>query len=398
MPWFEYEGQCPNGTAIAGRLEAVDHDAARDMLGETMRIALRDVRQAEAPPIRRPISEEEFLFFNEQLASLASIGVALDQGLTQLARDVRSPRLRKFIQDIAADLHKGESLENAVAARESQLPALYSRVVRAGIQTGNLPAALLGLNQHMRLMGETRRILWETLSYPVFVLIVGLAIISFFLLTIVPQFKVMFADFGTSLPGPTLLLLNLAEAYPTILVSAAAFVVAAVLGWRALRLWPGGQVVREDVVGHLPIVGRVYRASLVARFVRSVEVGVQAGLPLPEALRLAGGVTGSRRVDRDADRIAAAVEQGKSVFEAVQLCSLIPGIFGYTLQVALGRDVLPQALAGLSESYENRAIHYQGLLRVLMFPVVVAMVGLILLFGVFALFLPLITLINSVSG
>jgi type IV pilus assembly protein PilC len=398
VPWFEYEGLAPGGTAVAGRIEAESHEAARRVLSETMQVTLGEVRTAEVRPAKAPISAEEFQFFNEQLASLASAGLALDEGLQQLARDVDSPRLRRFIDDVVSDLRRGEPLEQAIGKHEAQLPVLYSRVIRAGIQTGRLPETLLDLNQHLRLMGQTRQVLWEILSYPVLLLAVGLTIVSVFFLAVVPQFRVIFSDFGTDLPAPTALLMAVSEGFPTILIVGGLILACVVIGWRLLPRLPRGRPIREWILARVPIVGRVYRASLVSRFVRSVATGVQAGIPLPDALRLAGGVTGSPGLGAEADRVAAAVEQGGSIFNATQLCVWIPVIFGYTVQVALGRDALPAALLQLSESYESRATHYQSMLKVVLFPGVVIFVGGLMALGVIGLFMPMVCLINAVSG
>lgn len=398
MPWFEYEGQCPNGTAISGRVEAADHDSARNMLAETMGVTLTDIRRVKQPPPRVAIGDDDFTFFNEQLASLASAGIALDEGLEQLGKDVRSGKLRKFIDAIVTDLRNGVTLEDAIAKHETGLPVLYSRVIHAGVQNGQLPGTLLGLNQHLRLMGQTRRILWETLSYPIFLMFVALLIISFFFLKLVPQFKEILSDFGATLPAPTLLLLRMSDAYPQLLATGAVITIGTILVWQLLRTSRGGRITRELVVSHMPVVGNVYRASLTSRFVRSVATSILAGIPLPESLRLAGGVTGSPGLEAESDRVARAVEEGNSVFEATQLCVFVPAIFGYTVQLALGRSMLPSALLQLAETYEARASHFQATLRLVLFPAVVAGVGCFIAFAVIGLFMPLVTLLNSVSG
>ncbi len=398
MPWFEYEGQCPNGTAIRGRIEAEDHDSASEMLTRTMHLTVTDVRQAKAPPPPSPISEDDLIFFNEQLASLASAGMALDEGLEQLARDVHSKRLRRFIEDIVSDLREGQSLDEAIARHESRLPVLYSRVIRAGVKGGDLAATLLSLNQHMRLMGQTRHVLWETLSYPLFVLFGTFALMAFFFLDLVPQFKEIYSDFGAHLPGPTLLMLEISDSFPQILLGTIIVVVGLFVLWQLLRTTQSGRIFREGVFCRVPMIGRLYEASLISRFVRSVATSVQVGISLPEALKLAGGVTGSPRLVAESELVAEEVERGQPIFQATQICAMIPAIFGYTVQVAVGRDALPASLNQLAESYEARALHYHSLLRVVLFPVLVAFVGAVIAFGVIGLWLPLVTLINSVSG
>lgn len=397
MPWFEYEGVTPGGTAIAGRLEAADHEeATRDLA--LMQIQVNELHKAAKPPRPSRLTADDLIFFNDQLASLAQAGIALDEGLAQLAHDLESSRLKRWILELVEDLRRGVPLDQAITAREQGLPILYSRVIRAGVESGDLPATLLNLNQHLRLAGEARRVFWELASYPLLVAVLAITMISAFNLLLVPQFADIFRDFGTQLPGLTILLLNIAEHYPAIMIAVGVVLVLIVLLWRSLRLSRGGRVVRERIMLHLPLVGSLTRSSLIARFMRMVSNAVGTGLPLPEALRLSAEATGSDLLMRDADRVAAEVERGESVFVATQSARLIPPLFGFAVQVATGREALPAAVAQMARAYDNRATHALAMIRVVLFPVLIVCLGILMFFCVVGMFLPLVTLINSVSG
>lgn len=398
MPWFEYEGLTPGGTAIAGRVEAATREQAVEDLA-LMQVQVYTLSEPVPPPRRSAkLSEEDLVFFNQQLASLAEAGIALDDGLAQLAADVDSPRLRQWIEDLVMDLRRGIPLDQAIAAREQGLPLLYSRVIRAGIESGELAATLLNLNQHLRLAGATRRMVWELASYPLLVGVLALTVVSAFFVMVAPQFREIFMEFGTQLPALTSLMMDIADHYPTIMLVMILTTVALVIGWMSLRMSPTGLAIRESIIFRFPAIGRVHRASLIARFLRAVATAVATGIPLPQAMRLGAGATGSRALIKDAERLASEVEQGHSLFAANQSARLIPPLFGFCAQVAMGREALPTAIGQLAKSYENRAMHTQFLLRVSLFPLLVIVLGGFLLCAVSAMFLPLVHLINSVSG
>ncbi len=398
MAWFEYEGHTPGGTAIAGRIEAIDSDRARQEL-DRIQIDVRELRQADEPYRQKAgLSADDLVFFNEQLASLAEAGIALDEGLAQLARDLSSSRLRAWIEGLVEDLRRGVPIDKAIEKREAGLPILYSRVIRAGIESGELPATLLNLNQHLRLSGDTRRVMWELVSYPIIVMVLALSIASFFYGVIVPHAKEIFADFGTRLPVITQVMIGIGDNYWTIMVVAGLAVGAIIILWQSLRFSRAGLIWRESITLALPVLGRLYRASVIARFFRAVATSLATGIPLPQAMRLAAGATGSQLLDRDAELLAAEVEDGRPIFVANQSTSLIPPLFGFCVQVAAGRDALPTAIGQLARSYENRAMHTQAMLRVVLFPAVIIFVGGFLAFGILAMFLPLVSLINAISG
>jgi len=398
MPWFEYEGLTPGGTAIAGKVEAINREQACVDLAK-MRIEVRELRGATASP-KRPagLTEDDLVFFNEQVASLAEAGIALDEGLAQLARDISSPRLRKWVQALVEDLRRGIPIDKAIEARESGLPILYSRVIRAGIESGQLAATLLNLNYHLRITGNTRRMLWEMATYPLVVALLAVTVVSGIFLFVIPHFKSIYIDFGTALPGMTVMLINISEHFPIILLIAAVTIAAIGVIWHSLRFMSPGRRIRESIIFLIPVVGRIYKASLISRFLRSVSTTVATGIPMPEAMRLGAGASGSALLANDAERLAKEVEQGQSLFEANKQARLIPPLFGYCVQVAAGRDDLPESIGKLARSYENRAIHAQAMLRVVFFPLMILFVGFLMAYIIIGLFLPLIHLVNAVSG
>ncbi len=397
MAHFAYQAQFQSGSAISGVIEADDFDVAMQRLTE-LRLEAIQLSETKPPRAPRQVSDEDFIFFNEQLAALSSAGMCLDEGLRQLASDVDSPKLRRVIEAIASDVQRGVPLDQAIANHESQLPHLYARTVRAGIESGQLPATLLNLSQHLRLLGETRRIIIETIAYPAMTLAFAVAIVALLLTFVVPSFEEIFLDFDTRLPVSTVLLFDLARSFPMLAALFGAVVVGFVICWLAMRASPGGRRFRERVAMSIPLIGAVGRSSLISRFSRSLALTVSSGVPLPEALRLAAGASGSALLDRDAEALATSVEQGESPGTQSGNSSLIPPMFGFVMDVAVGRNNLPEALVQLAGAYDLRAAHSQAMLRVWLMPLALLFVGLAVGFCIFSLFMPLINLVNSVSG
>jgi type II secretory pathway component PulF len=356
-----------------------------------------ELSKTESKRPRQALAADDFIFFNEQLAAMASAGLSLDEGLRELARDVESPRLRRVLESIAGELQRGTPLEEAIAKREADLPVLYSRVVRAGIRTGQLPGTLLNLSQHLRSMRETNRMIAEALTYPLTVLSLTVAIVSAVMLYVVPMFKGVFFDFSVKLPRATLFLLSLSDAFRGILLVIGLVVAFILLVWFALRFSPTGRRVREHLFMALPIVGAITRASLTARFARSLSLTTSSGLPLPEALRLSAGATGSTTLDQDADAMAAHIEQGHSPADLTSKLTLIPPMFAYVVEVATGRGNLPESLAQLANAYDLRASRYRSVLKSWLVPASILLIGGVVGLCILAMFLPLIQMIQSIS-
>lgn len=186
MALYEYAGQLTTGAAITGELEASSPDDARHALAATN---VHIIQLAATPAMRsvRPLSHDDVLFFNEQLASLAQSGIALDVGLRLLAKDLRRGRLKTVTEHLAKELERGVTLEAALAAQRGQFPPLYADVLKAGSQSGQLGETLLNLSSHLKLMDAGRMLFWEAMVYPLVVLALGFCVMSFFMWVIVPS-------------------------------------------------------------------------------------------------------------------------------------------------------------------------------------------------------------------
>ena len=102
-----------------------------------------------------PITIDQLLALNEEIAALVRAGVPLDRGLLDAGRDVRG-QLGRIAGALGRRLGRGESLVAALGAERKAIPPLYRAVVEAGTRAGRLPVALEGMARYVRGYSEAR--------------------------------------------------------------------------------------------------------------------------------------------------------------------------------------------------------------------------------------------------
>jgi type IV pilus assembly protein PilC len=126
---------------------------------------------------------------------------------------------------------------------------------------------------------------------------------------------------------------------------------------------------------------------------------VNSGIPLPEAVRLSAGATASPGMSKEAEQVASRVESGGGVYEACQGTRLIPLMFGYVVDISSSDGSnLRDSLIQLSKAYESRAAQGQAFLRAWLAPLAVLGVGIVIGLLIVAMFMPMLSLIQSVSS
>lgn len=399
MATFQYNALTSAGRLMKGTLEAGTHDEAGEML-EQMQLSVNSIEKAQPEKPKTAIGRNEFILFNQQLASITKAGIPLEKGLRELAHDVSSHSMRNLIDAIAGELESGESIDKAFEKRQKHFPPLYGKILKAGVETGRLSEMLTSLNRHLEIATRTRRIIFEAMSYPIVILTLSAVIITGVFIFIIPQFGVTLREMtdGSQLPGITRTFLNMAHSIIPFWITVG-FIIAAIIALLSLlSAFPAGRRFKESLLLSVPVIGRVYHSSMLGRMAEAMSIMVAAGSDIPESLRLSSGATGSQGLIAESEIIASHIEQGAGILEAGQLCRMIPRLFFYSIQLGSQRNELQDNLYSLGQMYAEQAQFGQARLQALLLPIMLIVVGGFIFLTIISMFLPMIQIITNLSS
>ena len=192
--------------------------------------------------------------------------------------------------------------------------------------------------------------------------------------------------------------LGLAENVIPFWIGVGVLVVVVVGLFMALSASPGGRRVREGLLLHVPVVGRVYHNSVLSRMAEAMALLVGAGCDMPECLRLGAVATGSERLLLDSERLASEIERGANFMEAGHESGMLPRLFLYSVQLGTQRNELPDNLHSLADMYADQARAGHSRLQVVLLPMMLIVVGGFLGVTILAMFLPMIQVVTSLSA
>ncbi|MEN6407141.1 MAG: type II secretion system F family protein [Thermoguttaceae bacterium] len=335
------------------------------------------------------ISLDDLIALNDEIAALTRAGAPLESGLAELGADMPG-RLGQLAAALAEKTSRGQSLAEAVLENAGQLPPTYHAVIEAGVRAGRLPAALESVAASARRQADTQRAASIAILYPLMVVLVAWLGLIFFTLAIAPQLDQMFVAFD--IPGR-----HFFEVLKqTLWYWGPVAPVVALLG--VVAWWYGCATGRSGgmILGWLPWMGRLLRATRDATFLEVLSLLVENKTPLPEAMVLAGDASGDRRMQETVRRVAAMLQNGQT--PPIDDASLPPLIRRVLLAAGRG-DVLLLSLQHMVASCHREARHQAEMMRLLL-PVVltVALGGCVTLLYALALFVPYKIMLQSLSG
>jgi type IV pilus assembly protein PilC len=396
MALFEYRSVTTAGRLMTGTIEAADIEQAKASLDD-LNLQVSELEKTKESAAPKSIGHNEFILFNEQLASLTKAGIPLEQGLRELAHDAGSSKMRALINDVANDLEQGLPIDQAVQKRQKDFPPLYGMILKSGVETGRLSEMLTNLNRHLQVELRTKRIFIESLTYPAVVLAATALIVSGLLLFVVPAFGEVLTDMSNGkarLPFLTQFVLNMADhVHDFWLVVGIVFAVATFL-WKSLSVTTGGRRSKEHFFRLLPLVGRVFRNGLMARFSECMSVLINAGCTLNDAVELSGRSSSSELLKQDCAILASQLKQGANFLEAGMGCKTIPRLFLYSVQLGAQRNELKENLNSLGRMYAAKTFSLQSQMQALLEPLLIIFLGGIVGTIVLAMFLPMVKMME----
>src|SRR5262249_21765299 len=161
---------------------------------------------------RRRVTRQEFLVFNQELATLLKAGMPLTQSLEILRQRVTNPTFKAVLDGVYEKVVSGTSLSDAFSAHSDLFPAVYSASLLAGERSGSLDAVIRRYVAYEKLVGGVRRRTLSALIYPAILVTMMIVLIAIILLKAVPAFSDFYATFDKPLPLSTRLIMAVSGA------------------------------------------------------------------------------------------------------------------------------------------------------------------------------------------
>lgn len=406
MAVFKYEGQSVTGEMKKGTIEAKDQATARAQLRE-MRIKPTTIEETSAlnrsieiplPAFLAPkVQVRDLVIFTRQFATMIDSGLPLVQCLDILSTQSESKVLRGQLKVIKDKVESGSTFADALKSFPGTFDDLFVNLVAAGEVGGMLDTILNRLAAYLEKNQKLMRQIKGALTYPVIVIVVAVVVVGILLVKVVPTFEEMFADFGASLPAPTLVVLGLSKW----LVANGLYVVvgAVVAVWAVRRFYatPAGKLAIDKLLLKLPVFGDLLTKVAVARFCRTLSTMLSSGVPILEALGICSRTAGNKVIENAIARVSTSISEGRTVAEPLADAKVFPQMVCQMIAVGEATGALDTMLGKIADFYDEEVDVAVEALTGMMEPAIMAFLGVAVGGLVIAMYMPLFEMASHIE-
>jgi type IV pilus assembly protein PilC len=402
MPIFYYKARDEAGRLINGEMESDNiKEVKRNLRGKNVYpIDINAKHQANDVPtvlFRPRISSDTMAVFCRQFSTLIRAGVPIVTCLNILSGQTDNLKLNDSLCEIYDDLRRGVTLSGAMKRYPQFFPTLLVSMIEAGETGGNLDFIMDKMAVHYENQSETGRKVRSAVIYPAVVACVAAGVVIFLMAFVLPEFIGLFESAGAVLPLPTRILINISSVirkYWYIFLAAAGGVYAF---FKSYTSRAKGRAWLDKLKLTLPVIGKLNKEIITARFTRTLGMLIESGVPLLKSIAITDNIIDNRVVKEAMKDISADVAKGSGLAWPLRKSGIFSPMVYQMVEVGESSGTLDDMLFNIADFFDREVEASTTQLTNMMEPALTLFMAVIVGFIVIAIALPMFQMMNLVG-
>ncbi len=409
MATYAYTVRDAAGTMRNGTSEAENPDVLARRLRE-QGFTISEIKAAKAKKAGgnwfenlQKVKLTELSIFCRQFSTMIDAGVSLVRCLDVLSQQQSNPRFKRIILDVLKEVEAGQTLSKSMAKYPSVFSNLFIGLVRAGEVGGVLEETLQRLSTFLEKDVEMKRKIKSAMTYPTIVMSAAVLIVvglcKFIVPTFLGLFETMLPHGKADFPALTLGLVAISDFLTGPKFLLVIFTVVAVsTAFKAFIKTNFGMHVWDKFKLKVPVFGKLNHKVALARFSRTLGTLLTSGVPILQALETVAGTVSNVVISDAIMEARARIREGDRIGDPLIKSKLFPPMVVQMISIGEESGSLDAMLAKIADFYEDEVDAALAALAVAIEPMLICFLGVAVLLIILGMFMPMIVLIQSLSG
>lgn len=400
MPFFEWKGRSISGEIRSGVLEAPNSQVVEVYLRRLNIIPIKiQPRKEKAFFLKlKRVSDKELALFTRQFATVLEAGLPIVRSLETLAMQQKNAYFREVISDLKRRVEGGSSLSEAMALYPKIFNNLYVQMVRSGESSGNLDVVLKRLALYLEKVVSLKSKIKHAMIYPSVIIFVTIVVVSILMIFVIPKFAELFREAGQSLPLPTQILMDISRNFKYIFAFFLLILIVSIVAIKYYRKSERGKYNTDKILLYLPLLGGLFHKAAISRIARTLSNLIGAGVPLLQALSVAGETSGNKVLEKAMEEIRINVSAGHTIADPMFYTGVFPYMVVEMVRIGELAGNLEDMLTKVADFYEEEVDRMVQTLSTLIEPILLIILGVVIGGILVALYLPIFQLGGVVGG
>ncbi len=334
----------------------------------------------------------DLALITRQMSTLVQAGIPLEEALGTVAKQSEKSRVKNIMMAVRSKVLEGFNLADSLGEFPNAFSNLYRSTVAAGESAGHLDAVLDKLADYTESSHAARQKIQTAMIYPSLLFFMAIGVVSLLMVFVVPDVVKVFDTQGAQLPVVTRALMACSDFMVNKGLLLVIGIVLFIMGIRVLLRRPNFKLAWDRRKLHLPLIGKLTRSSNTAQFASTLSILTASGVPLVEALKIAGQVLSNTWLRHQVADATQQVQEGTSLNQALSKGGYFPPMMLHMIASGEQSGELDQMLERTSNSQQRDLESLIGVMLGILEPVMLMFMGVCVFVIVLAILMPIINL------
>jgi type IV pilus assembly protein PilC len=403
MPVYVWVAQTKKGRKLKGEIDAATEAIAlsqlkkRNFTVKKLKPKPKDIFE-NISFLKPKVSNKDLVVFTRQFSTMIDAGLPLVQGLTILAEQSENPTFKAILKEITKDVEGGSTLAEAMKKHPKIFDSLFVNLVAAGEVGGILDTILRRLAQFIEKAEKLKSQIKGAMTYPIVVMAIAIIVIAVILVFVIPVFEDMFKSFGSALPTPTQIVVNMSRFLKGNIHWVIIALGALIYGFKRYRNTASGRKQTDTLYLKLPIFGNLLKKTAVARFTRTLGTMISSGVPILDALEIVAKTAGNVVIEEIIYEVRGSIAEGQTIAEPLSENDIFPGMVIQMIAVGEATGALDSMLEKIADFYDEEVDAAVAALTSMLEPLLMLFLGGSIGGLVIAMYLPIFGMAAAMGG
>ena len=403
MPGYSYVAVDSRGKEKRGRMDAENREeVVRQLKNDGLiPVSIREqgVLNKEIDfSIGKKVKPRDLSVFCRQFVSITQAGVPMKEALQMLTEQTENKYLKQAVANVLANVEKGNTLADSMAAEKDIFPDIMVHMVEAGESSGSLDTSFARMAVHFEKEAKLKATIRKATIYPIILIFAVIGVIAVMLLFVIPIFIDMFADLDVEMPALTMGVMNLSKwtvgHWYVILV----VIVAVILAYQAIYRTDQGRLKIDLIKMKIPLLGKLNVKSTCAQFARTMSTLMVAGVPTIDCLETVAKIVKNIHYKNALMKAREEVMKGIPLSEPLETSGIFPPMVYHMTSIGEDTGNMEDMLTKLADYYDEEVeITTQSVLAA-MEPLIIVFMALIVGTLVIAVIMPIGTMYEGLDS
>ena len=403
MPGYSYVAVDSRGKEKRGRMDAENREEVVRQLKNDGLIPVSIKEQGVLNKeldfsIGKKVKPRDLSVFCRQFVSITQAGVPMKEALQMLTEQTENKYLKQAVANVLANVEKGNTLADSMAAEKDIFPDIMVHMVEAGESSGSLDTSFARMAVHFEKEAKLKATIRKATIYPIILIFAVIGVIAVMLLFVIPIFIDMFADLDVEMPALTMGVMNLSKWTAGHWYVILAMIVAVILAYQAIYRTDQGRLKIDLIKMKIPLLGKLNVKSTCAQFARTMSTLMAAGVPTIDCLETVAKIVKNIHYKNALMKAREEVMKGIPLSEPLETSGIFPPMVYHMTSIGEDTGNMEDMLTKLADYYDEEVeITTQSVLAA-MEPLIIVFMALIVGTLVIAVVMPIGTMYEGLDS